>query len=362
MKALKMTGQYNCLVINIVQILTFIKRRYKMEKLISKKWILSALLVSGFFLYIPEINASDKIGRPVRVVSLSFYEKDIKEILKIVDQEGAKGTDIIVLPETWRGDKLVETLEGESITELSKLARKHNTYIISPIERKEGKYRFNSAVLIGRDGMVQGCYDKVYPFWSEFVLDPPVDPGIKGAPVFETDFGKIGIAICFDANFPEVWQVLSDNGAEIVFWPSAYSAGSHLQAYALLHHYYIVSSTWPGDCQVYDITGARILDEKSDNITIVRTTLDLDRGIYHENYNLGKRDKLLKEHADAVEQEVYMPREAWFVLKAKKTGESARRLAKEYGIEELVDYQNRSRKEVDRRRGYSFTEKLYLSK
>jgi predicted amidohydrolase len=334
-----------------------------MKKLNSKKCLLAVLLFFGFvFLSAFKINAADNTGRPVRVVSLSFYEKDIKEILKTVDQEGARGTDIIVLPETWRGDKLVETLDGESITELSKLAKKHNTYIISPIERKEGKYRFNSAVLIGRDGKVKGYYDKVYPYWSEFDLDPPVDPGIKAAPVFETDFGKIGIAICFDANFPEVWQALRDNGAEVVFWPSAYSAGSQLQAYALLHHYYIVSSTWSRDCQVYDITGARIIDEKSDNITVVRTILDLDRGIYHENFNLEKRDKLLKEHSESVEQEVYMPREQWFILRARKPGESARKMAKDYGLEELVVYQNRSREEIDRRRGYSFTEKLYLPK
>lgn len=323
----------------------------------------SALWLFGLlFLSTLEIKAVEKTGRPVRVTSLSFYEKDIKEILKIVDQEGARGTDIIVLPETWRGDKLVETLDGESITELSILARKHHTYIISPIERMEGKYHFNSAVLIGRDGKVNGYYDKVYPYWSEFDLTPPVAPGIKGTPVFETDFGNIGIAICFDANFPEVWQSLRDKRAELVFWPSAYSAGSQLQAYALLHHYYIVTSTWSADCQVYDITGERILDEQSDNITIARITLDLDRGIYHENYNLGKRDKLLKEHADAVEQEVYMRREQWFILRAKKPNVEARLLAKEYGLEELIDYQDRSRKAIDGKRGFSFTEKVYPAK
>jgi len=221
------------------------RRKMGMKKSESKKYLLSALLLISFlFLIVFKINASEITGRPVRVVSLCFPAGyDFWEILKTVDREGAKGTDIIVLPETWRGDQLVETLQGESITELSRLAKKHKTYIISPIELKEGKYRFNTAVLIDREGKVVGRYDKVYPYWSEFDLKPPVDPGIGGAPVFETDFGEIGIAICFDANFPEVWQALKDNGAEVVFWPSAYSAGSQLQAYALLHHYYIDSST-----------------------------------------------------------------------------------------------------------------------
>jgi predicted amidohydrolase len=334
----------------------------KMKNIKSIKHLLSRfLLVSFLFLIVFKLNASEKTGRPVRVVSLCFNNEDLAKIEKIVDEEGAKGIDIIVLPETWRGQSQPETLEGETITALSKLAKKHNTYILSPIDRMDGKFRYNSAVLIDREGKIVFVYDKVYPYWSEFDLTPPVNPGTNGEMVYDTDFGRIGIAICFDANFPEIWQALRDKGAEIVFWSSAYSAGSQLQAYALLHHYYIVTSTYTKDCQVYDITGKRILDEKSDNITIARVTLDLDRGIYHENFNMEKLDKLLKAHGEEVEKELGMPREQWFVLRAKKPGISARLLAKKFEMEELMDYQDRSRKEIDKKRGFNFTKKLYFS-
>jgi hypothetical protein len=145
----------------------------------------------------------------------------------------------------------------------------------------------------------------------------------------------------------------------MVLWSSAYSAGSQLQAYALLHHYYIVTSTYTKDCQVYDITGQRILDQKSDDITIARITLDLDRGIYHENFNMDKLDKLLKAHGEEVEKELSMPREQWFVLRTKKPGISARLLAKKFSLEELRDYQDRSRSEIDKKRDFSFTKNLY---
>jgi hypothetical protein len=80
----------------------------------------------------------------------------------------------------------------------------------------------------------------------------------------------------------------------------------------------------------------------------------LDRTIFHENFNLEKRDSLLKEHAGEVEQEVYMRREQWFVLRALKPGVSVRSLAKIYKMEELTVYQNRSRREIDKRRGFDF--------
>ena len=327
---------------------------------LTRRLVSGILSVSFLFLIVPILNASEKTGRPVRVISLCFQNEELSKIEKIVDEEGVKGADIIVLPETWRGQSRPEKLEGETITALSKLARKNSTYILSPIDRTDGKSRYNSAVLINREGKVVFVYDKVYPYWSEFDLTPPVTPGTNSESVFDTDFGRIGIAICYDANFPEIWQALREDGAEMVLWASAYSAGSQLQAYALLHHYYIVTSTYTKDCQVYDITGKKILDEKSDRITVARVTLDLDRGIYHENFNMEKLDTLLRTHGDEVEKEIYMPREQWFILRAKKPGISARNLAKKFGMEELTDYQNRSRIEIDKKRGFSFQKKLYL--
>jgi predicted amidohydrolase len=292
-----------------------------------------------------------KIGRPVRVVSLSFNNKSVTEIAEVVDREGAKGVDLIILPETWRGQKdSLESLDGPIVTAMAALAKKHGAYLVCPIDRWDGQRRLNTAVLIDRAGRISGVYDKVYPYWSEFDLKPPVEPGHE-VRVFQTDFGKLGVAICFDVNFPEVWQKLADEGAELVVWPSAYSAGTSLQSHALNHHFYIVTSTQTRDCLVYDITGEELLYDKSDDLNVSRITLDLDRGIYHQNFNLEKRDKLLKEHGDVVKQVKWLDREQWFVLQATKPGVSARALAKQYGLEELRDYISRSRREIDQRRG-----------
>ena len=314
----------------------------------SKVLVLSVLVTVGFTLLAMTSYAEEKIGRPVSIVSLSFSGEPLEKVAALVDEEAARGVDLIALPEIWPGEK-AETLDGPTVTAMAGLAKKHHVYIVSPMYRKDGGKIYNTAVLLDREGRVACLYDKVYPFWAEWDTHKNLEPG-KEAPVYQTDFGKIGFAICFDANFPEVWRRLADQGAELVIWSSAYSAGSTLQSHALINHFYIVTSTLTRDCLVYDITGEKILDEKNDTINVSRVTLDLDRTIHHVDFNGEKKEKLLKEHAGDVALDKWLPREAWFVLKAKRPGVSARALAREYGIEELRDYIDRSRREIDKRR------------
>lgn len=289
-------------------------------------------------------------GRPVRVTSISFRDKSLSEVVDVVNREGARGADLIVLPETWRGqNNSPEPLDGPTIVAMATLAHRHKTYIVCPLDHLDGEQRFNSAILLDRTGAVVCTYNKMYPYWPELDLQPAVKPG-HDAPVYQADFGRMGMAICFDANFPEVWTRLANQGAELVVWPSAYSAGTTLQAHALIHHFYVVTATQTRDCLAYDITGAQLLYEKADDINVTRITLDLDRGIYHENFNMEQRNKLLAERADEIVEEQHLEREQWFVLKARRPGIRARDLARQYGLEELRDYINRSRREIDKRR------------
>jgi predicted amidohydrolase len=279
----------------------------------------------------------------------------LHEIAEQVDKAGSANVDIIALPELCRGqnDKSEEDLQGPTVTTMAALAKKHKTYIVLPIDRRNKNLRLNTVVLLDRSGNVACVYDKVFPYWAEFDVHPAADVG-QDAQVYRADFGLLGFATCFDVNFPEVWRRLSDKGAEVVIWPSAYSAGTSLQAHAINHHFYIVSVTQTSDCLVYDITGEKVFYQKSEKVNVATVTLDLDRGIYHQNFNIPKRDKLLKEHPEDVEQEKWMELEQWFVLKAKRPGVSARELAKQYGMEELRHYLDRSRRGIDGRRGWQY--------
>jgi predicted amidohydrolase len=302
----------------------------------------------------------DGVGRPVRITSLGFHIDfpaglPLEQIAEAVDKAGSAKVDVIALPELCRGQNETseEDLHGPTVTAMAALAKKHKTYIVLPIDRRNKNLRLNTVVLLDRSGNVAAVYDKIFPYWEEFDVHPPADVG-EEAQVYRADFGMLGFATCFDANFPEVWRRLSDKGAELVIWPSGYSAGVSLQAHAINHHYYIVTVTQTSDCLVYDITGEQIFYQKGDKVNVATVTLDLDRGIYHQNFNLPKRDKLLKEHAEDVEQEKWMELEQWFVLKAKRPGVSARELAKQYGMEEVRHYLDRSRRSIDKRRGWQY--------
>ena len=83
----------------------------------------------------------------------------------------------------------------------------------------------------------------------------------------------------------------------------------------------------------------------------VSVTYSRGPGVYHVDFNVKKREKLLAEHPDEVELEKKWGREAWFVLRATAPGVSARKLAAEYGLEELRAYKDRSRRQIDEMRG-----------
>ena len=83
-------------------------------------------------------ESGQNVGRPVRAVSIGFKPGlPLERIAELVDQEGARGADIVTLPETCRGqdDKSRENLDGPTISAMAALAKKHRTYIACPIDR-----------------------------------------------------------------------------------------------------------------------------------------------------------------------------------------------------------------------------------
>jgi predicted amidohydrolase len=110
----------------------------------------------------------------------------------------------------------VETSNSKFIDFLSDQARTNNAYIVSGINEKECRFLYNTAVLVGPEGYI-GKYRKIHLFMNEFDI---FEKGNLGLPVFDIGFCKIGMLVCFDWMFPEVWRILALKGADIICHPS----------------------------------------------------------------------------------------------------------------------------------------------
>jgi hypothetical protein len=287
-------------------------------------------------------------GRPVTVAAIAIgfggqYDAKLKLACEHLEAAGKAGADIACLPEEFAGTT-AEPIPGPTTNAIGALAKKHRMYVICPIREQAGAEQFNTAVLLNREGNAAGAYRKVFIFWGEGLV-----PSRDGVKVFDTDFGRIAILTCFDINFPELWQQADLLGAEIVFWPSAYGGGLPLNAYAMLHHYYVVPV---GAGNLIDITGKTLESPQVHKPVPAQSlaTLDLDRTLIHTNFNEKKVEKLLKEHKGEVELEKFFEMEAWYLARAVKPGVRVRELCKRYEIEILRDYCSRSRRQIDEAR------------
>ena len=141
-----------------------------------------------------------------------------------------------------------EAVPGPVTERFAKLAAELGMVMILPVyEIEQPGFLYNTAAVIDADGTYLGKYRKHHlphlpGFWEKFYFRP----GNGGYPVFETAVGRVGVYICYDRHFPEGWRALGLNGAQIVFNPSATSAGlsDHLwkleqPAAAVANEYYI---------------------------------------------------------------------------------------------------------------------------
>ena len=140
------------------------------------------------------------------------------------------GADIVVLPEmivpgyvadARRLYPLAEPVPGPSTDAWEKLAGISSGYIVGGLCERDGERMYNSAVLVGPEGLI-GHYRKAHLFGDEKVA---FVPGDLGFPVVRTRFGSVGICVCYDLRFVEVVRLLALRGADLICVPTAWLTG-----------------------------------------------------------------------------------------------------------------------------------------
>ncbi len=254
------------------------------------------------------------------------------------------GADILAFPEIYPqiGSKkqqaeAAEELPGPTTQRMMTEAKKLGMYLIWPLYAQEGDQVFNAAVLIDRDGEISGVYHKMYPTVTE--IEGGIRPG-SDAPVFETDFGKIGMAICYDLNFRDIMTGLKANGAEVIFFSSAYRGGLQVRAWAFELGCYIVSAIMTDLGQIVDLTGRQLVESYFAQPVVARD-INLNRRLLHMDFNWDRMDEMLKKYGSDLTFDFVSP-EGCYAIGCEREGLDIEDVIDEFGLERRDDYFRRA--------------------
>lgn len=224
-------------------------------------------------------------------------EENVRQFVELAERAVPEKTDVILFPEgmtvvgTGKGDSDVsEPVPGPTTEKLGELARRKHAYVIGGIYERESPAVYNTAVLIDREGRFIGKYRKVYLPREE--IEAGLTPG-NSYPVFRTDFGRIGIMICWDVEYADPARALALEGAEIILMPIWDGDATLTKARAIENHVFLVSSTYGDNSLILDPNGETQAVAKEDG-TIAMARIDLNRR-YDDAWLGNMRERFMKE-------------------------------------------------------------------
>jgi len=236
-------------------------------------------------------------------------EATVAKALALIEAAARQGARLIVLPEVWTGlgystptayKEIAEPIPGPTTDKLGALAQRYRCHIVgSTYESTAGGTLHNTASLIGPEGKVIGLYRKTHLFDAPRRKD--IKPGVQESekvkagdtlPVFETAIGRIGVSVCSDLRFPEIYRVMALKGADIIVCASAFLSPRFdhweffLRARACENQVFVAASGqvgiepksgigFVGRSMIVDPWGT-IVATASDTETFVAATVDLD--------------------------------------------------------------------------------------
>jgi deaminated glutathione amidase len=225
----------------------------------------------------------------------------------LVERAAEAGARIVVLPEKWNGvgnaralRGLAESLDGgESVETMAAWARRYDLWLVggSITERREGRERLsNTCCVFAPGGELAAVYRKIHLFdvevgghvYRESASEEPGDETV----VVEADGWCVGLSVCYDIRFPELYRMLALAGAELLTVPANFTLATGkdhwhvlLRARAIESQCYVVAAAQVGEpmpgrpsyghSAIVDPWGTVLADAPDEETVIVA---DLDRG------------------------------------------------------------------------------------
>ncbi len=204
-----------------------------------------------------------------QMIVSSDKDQNIGNAEKLIREAAKEGSQVVVLPEMFNCPYqnkyfplFAETFPGKTTNFLSNLAKELKIYIIGgSIPEKDGDAIYNTSYIFGKDGNLLGRHRKIHLF------DIDVEGGIRfkesdtltsgeSITVVDTEYCKIGVAICYDMRFPELMRLMTLQGAKVIVVPAAFNMTTGPA------HWEVTMRARALDNQIYFITAspARNLD------------------------------------------------------------------------------------------------------
>lgn len=282
-------------------------------------------------------------------------EANRQRMAGLIELALADRPDIIALPESFtladlaepRIAEMAEDVPGPTLEMVAANARANRVYILCPILARRVDGLHIEAFLLDRAGQIAGSYQKNHPVvegCDYTQLEFGSRPG-SAAPVFETDFGKIGVQICFDIEYRDGWDELARAGAEIIFWLSAYDGGRDLNAMAWNYHRYVASAVHTRHARIIDSMG-ETLSITGDHESIAFASIDLDVALFHMDFNKTQIPAIRKKYGSDVSLRLYHE-EGYFTLQSNVAGLTVNEIIREFQLDPLKNYLERNRRLQD---------------
>ena len=181
---------------------------------------------------------SPVLAAAIQMTSTAEVERNLDTAERLIEVAARRGAHLVGLPENFgflrsEGEPIPEAqaLDGPWVRRMSELSRRHRLTLLlgSLPERIEGETRvYNTSVLLGPDGATLATYRKIHlfdidlPGLEHLKESRAVRPG-EALVVADTPAGRIGLSICYDVRFPEMYRRLSRDGARVLAVPSAFT-------------------------------------------------------------------------------------------------------------------------------------------
>ncbi|HET9594896.1 MAG TPA: carbon-nitrogen hydrolase family protein [Anaeromyxobacteraceae bacterium] len=180
----------------------------------------------------------DFVAAAVQMTSGADRAKNLATALRLVDEAAGRGARLVGLPENFSfmgpdAERIggAEPVEGPTISAVRELARRRRIFVLagSIAERVDAPGKTaNTSVLVDDEGRIAGVYRKIHlfdvdiPDGARYAESETVEPGLEPVAV-ETALGTIGLTVCYDLRFPELYRRLSARGADLLTVPAAFT-------------------------------------------------------------------------------------------------------------------------------------------